>query len=126
MVKKVYWFRWMNRTKYIDGQGKLIIKTTPRFKDEEKARSEFDRVSKLGYAVQLKCAELEMMDCINFSNHCKSEKRDVEVKTQVLEENGRWKLRMKEKEIDTLFHKKEQMEASLKAIKEQLKKLQEE
>ena len=126
MVKKVYWFRWMNRTRFEDEKGNYIIKTSPRYKDESKAKRDFEAASKNGYAVQMKSAEIVIMDCINFSDNFKMQKSEVEVKAQVIEENDRWKLRRKEKEITKLFRKKEQTEASLKAIKEKLKQLQEE
>ena len=126
MVKKTYWIRWMNKTRFKDAKGNLNIHNTPRSSDEQKIREEFKRYSDLGYACQLKSAELKMMDCINFSNNCKAEQRELEVSSQILEENDRWKLRMKEREIQKLIRDKESTELHMKEILDKLKKLNEE
>lgn len=124
--KKVYRMQWMNRTRYKDEKGKLIIKRTPEYKTESAIMAEYDRVTKLGYACRVMVAELELMDCINFSNNCKTEKRYVERNRSVFIENDRWKLRMKEDEIRHLTAQKENAIKHLKEIDEKLKKLQEE
>jgi hypothetical protein len=116
----------MNKTRYKDDKGKLIIKYTAHSSDEKKVRDDFAHGTRNGYACQLKCADLEMMDVINFSNKCKTERREVEINIRIVEENDRWKLRMKEKEIQKLLKQKEYAENNLKEIKEKLKKLQEE
>ena len=124
--KKTYWMQWMNKTRYKNDKGNLIIKITPHSSDEKKSREEFTQATKNGYACKLMSAELKMMDCINFSNNCKTEQREVEVNSQILEENDRWKLRMKEQKIQKLIREKESTELHMKEILDKLKKLNEE
>ena len=123
--KKTYWMQWMNKTRYKDDKGKLIIKHTPHSSDEKKIREEFTQATKNGYACKLMSAELNMVDYINFPYNCKTEQRAMEINHQILEENDRWKLRMKEKEIQKLQREKESTELHLKEVIDKLKKLQE-
>lgn len=120
-VKLEYGLHWMNKSKYKDEKGKLIIKHYPKFTDEKKVRDEFERVTKIGYAAKITVSECHLMDVINFSNEHKLEQRYVALKNNDLDlvANDRWKLRMKEKEIRVLTQ-------HLKEITEKLKKLQEE
>lgn len=125
-VKLEYGLHWMNKSKYKDEKGKLIIKHYPKFTDEKKVRDEFERVTKIGYAAKITVSECHLMDVINFSNEHKLEQRYVALKNNDLVANDRWKLRMKEKEIRVLTQQKENAEKHLKEITEKLKKLQEE
>ena len=122
---KTFWMQWMNKTRLPDVKGKLIIKYTPHTSDEKKIREEFTQATKNGYACKLMSAELKMVDCINFSNHGKIEQRVMELNHQIVEENDRWKLRMREKEIQNLQREKESTELHLKEVIDKLKKLQE-
>lgn len=124
--RKAFWIKWMNRTRYKDDKGKLVIHTTPQETDETKARQNFASYTRMGYACKLVMAELKQIEAIDFAHPDKLRYVDLKTNEQVLEENDRWKLRMKEREIQNLSGRKDRLEKELKSVTDQLKKLKEE
>jgi hypothetical protein len=122
--KKTFWMLWMNRTRYKDSKGKLIINSTPSVKSEEEAREAFASYTKTGYACQLRCADLQKLETINFENPKGIKYVNMKRNEQIIEENDRWKLRMKERDIQRLINRKAMLDSDLKAVTAKLKELQ--
>lgn len=123
---KVFWIKWMQRTRYKNAQGKLVIHSIPSSTDEEEVRRKFKSYTDLGYACKLVCADQRKIEAINFENPKETRYAYINSNEQVLEENGRWKLRMKEDQIRQLTNQKAELETRLKTITEKLEALKKE
>lgn len=124
--KKTFWILWMNRTRYKKANGHLIINTTPSSEDEAKVRDQFASYSKTGYACQLRCADLQKLEAINFGNPKEIKYVNMRRNKQILEDNDRWKLRMNEREVQRLTSREESLKKELAEVRAKLKELKEE
>jgi hypothetical protein len=118
-----YLIRWMNKTRYKDDKGKLIIKRGPVIESREKAEKDFQSYD-TGYALQLVELDQTLCDCINFSDLSDHPKRWVTMKETPIRENDRWKNRMKVREIESIRTKIAYHEDTLKGLRDRLKVLE--
>ena len=119
MAKTVFFMKWMNRARYKTKEGRLEIKRTGTIESEEQAKSEFTLYTKQGYAVQLNSATVK-------ENIKVADGRTVNLwsQTVVLDENDRWKARMKEQEITRLKTKISNAEVELARLKYKLSEME--
>jgi len=124
--RKIFWIKWMHKTRYKNAQGRLIINSIPSSTDEKLIRSKFKSYTDAGYACKLVCADQRKIEAINFENPKETRYAYLNSNEQVLEENGRWTLRIREDEIRKLTNQKTELETRLKTVTEKLDALKKE
>jgi hypothetical protein len=119
-----YCLKWMNRSRFKDEKGHLIIKTTPVYEALPEDEKQYGNVDQQGYAVQLIRLDQSLCDCLNFSDpELKSEKKWITLSQEPIKANDRWIHRVNEREMERLKSKIAFYEGSLKDLNDQLAKI---
>ena len=121
--KTIYYFRWMNRTRYKDKAGKLIIKSGGEYPDRAAALKKFAAYTEQGYAVQLNSAPVRMVETLNLGSG-KTEMRSMRFAATPIIENERWIARIREATVTKLKRQISARELELESMKDKLKEME--
>ncbi|MCK9593820.1 MAG: hypothetical protein M0Q91_17610 [Methanoregula sp.] len=117
--KKVFFHKWMNKTKFRNSTGSLDIKRTNAFKDEAEALAKYDQFTNAGYAVQLCSAVVQEVQSID------KKKLTLWLPAQVIKENDRWKIRMHKNKIEQTKNEIAGLQKRIQNALERITKLEE-
>jgi hypothetical protein len=114
--------RWMNRSKY-HKNGKLNIHQSKSKDTKREAMADFKKYTEWGYAIQIQQITVRMLEVFGGDGKVQKAAEFVLPTKVVIAENTLWKQRIRKDDIKNLKLRRDNLEASLTEVNENLHKL---